>query len=827
MKYLFYSVVIALFLTQVTNAVSTDPSRFKVKDGFKVELLYTVPRDQQGSWVAMTTDPQGRLIVSDQYGALYRLTVPVAGQKGDVKVEKIELKIGSAQGLLYAFDGLYVMVNGSKKLGKGVFKVTDKDGDDKYDTVTELLKFEDRGGEHGPHALVLSPDKKSIYMVVGNQTALPKYQSTRVPPLWGEDQLLPRVYGKGFMKGTHAPKGFIAKCTPDFKNVEIISTGFRNQYDAAFNREGELFTFDADMEWDLNTPWYRPTRVNHVVSGAEFGWRNGSAKFMNYYPDNLPTTIDIGPGSPTGVTFGYGAAFPKKYQNAFFICDWSYGKMYAVHLKPDGATYTGEFEEFIAGQPLPLTDILIHPKDNAMYFTTGGRKVQSALYRVTYNGSEKVLPSKAAEITAEAKIRHELEQYHAPGKSEAIAKAWPYLSHKDRHVRYAARTAIEHQDSKTWSAKALSETNPQASIEALLALSRAGEKSNKDAIISQLLKLDWNALSTEQKLAQLRTLELTLIRMDGASDTQKQALIKAFDSKFPTSNADLNKELCQTLVYLGSETVVAKSVELLITVPSQEEQIHYAKSLRLAKKGWNEELYRKVFNWFAISGSYGGGASFKIFIDEIKKDTVSLLSDEEKKKLADAINAKPKDINTRSNPALELISKRGFYKNWTVADFKGKLSGELKGRNFENGKNFFGAANCTSCHRIGEYGGIIGPDLTGSGGRFAPLDLLEAIIEPSKQISDQYNSVNLNMKDGSVVNGRIANLSGDSLRIITNLYNPGKMTSINRGDIKSIEDAKISMMPPGLINLMKDEEVLDLLAYILSRGDKNNAMFKK
>ncbi|MCM8527414.1 MAG: c-type cytochrome [Lentisphaeraceae bacterium] len=825
MKKWYYSILIMLSLVQFSNAVSTDPSRFKVKEGFKVELLYTVPADKQGSWVSLTTDPQGRLIVSDQYGSLYRLTVPMAGQQGDVKVEKIDLDIGSAQGLLYAFDGLYVMVNGHKKLGKGVYKLTDTDGDDKYDKITELLKFDKRGGEHGPHALVLSPDGKSIYMVVGNQTKLPEYKSTKVPPLWGEDQLMPRVYGKGFMKGVHAPKGFMAKCSPDFKNIEIISTGFRNQYDAAFNREGELFTYDADMEWDLNTPWYRPTRVNHVTSGSEFGWRNGSAKFMNYYPDNLPTTLDIGPGSPTGVCFGYGAAFPAKYQNAFFICDWSYGKLYAVHLKADGATYSGEFEEFIAGQPLPLTDILIHPKDNAMYFTTGGRKVQSALYRVTYKSKEAVLPNKAADLTAEAKIRLELEAYHAPGKAGAVEKAWPYLSHKDRHIRYAARTAIEHQPAKGWASKALAESNPQAAVEALVALARAGDKSHKDAIVKKVLSLDWSSLTRAQKLAQLRILELVSARMEGLDDAHKKAIVDSFDSKFPTANADLNKELCQILVYSGSEKVVAKTVELLITVPSQEEQIHYAKSLRFAKKGWSDDNYKKVFNWFAISSSYGGGASFKIFIDEIKKDTLKLLSEEQKKKYADAINAKVA-AKTRVNPALELISKRGFYKNWKVADFKEKLASPLKGRNFENGKNFFGAANCTSCHRIGEYGGIIGPDLTGSGGRFSPLDLLEAIIEPSKQISDQYNSINITKNDGSVINGRIANLSGDSLRVITNLYNPGDMTSVKRSDIKSIEDATISMMPPGLINLMKDDEVLDLLAYILSRGDQNHEMFK-
>ncbi|MCH2601028.1 MAG: hypothetical protein MKZ94_16575, partial [Pirellulales bacterium] len=65
---------------------------------------------------------------------------------------------------------------------------------------------------------------------------------------------------------------------PEGNNWELLATGFRNQFDAAFDNEGDVFAYDADMEWDVNTPWYRPTRICHVVSGAEFGWRNGSGK---------------------------------------------------------------------------------------------------------------------------------------------------------------------------------------------------------------------------------------------------------------------------------------------------------------------------------------------------------------------------------------------------------------------------------------------------------------------------------------------------------------------------------------------------------------------
>ena len=57
-------------------AAATPPEKIHVPEGFKVELLYSVPKDEEGSWVNLCFDPKGRLIVSDQYGGLYRITPP-------------------------------------------------------------------------------------------------------------------------------------------------------------------------------------------------------------------------------------------------------------------------------------------------------------------------------------------------------------------------------------------------------------------------------------------------------------------------------------------------------------------------------------------------------------------------------------------------------------------------------------------------------------------------------------------------------------------------------------------------------------------------------
>ena len=245
-----------------------------------------------------------------------------------------------------------------------------------------------------------------LYVLDGNFCDVPEGMAPDSPHRnYQEDLLLPRQPdGNGFAAGRYAPGGFVLRTDPDGKKWDLMLGGFRNAYDFAFNADGELFTFDADMEWDWGMPWYRPIRVNHCTSAAEFGWRNGAGKWPEYYPDSLGAVVNVGIGSPTGVTFGTGAKFPAKYQKAFYICDWSYGRLIAAHLTPKGSSYTATFENFVAPKslkgdgpktPLNLTDVVIGD-DGALYFTTGGRNTQSGLYRVTYTGNESTAAGRPA-----------------------------------------------------------------------------------------------------------------------------------------------------------------------------------------------------------------------------------------------------------------------------------------------------------------------------------------------------------------------------------------------------------------------------------------------
>lgn len=827
---------------------ATPVEAMRILEGFNVELLYSVPKSEEGSWVNICHDPKGRLIVSDQYGSLYRVTPPGILGATETKVEKIPVDIGEAQGLLWAFDSLYVNVNRGQKYAGGLYRVFDTDGDDQLDTVRTLRPLHG-SGEHGPHAVLPHPDGKSLVVICGNRTDLTEINASRVPRTWDEDLLLPRVQGK-FMRGVRAPGGYICRIDPEGKHWELMASGFRNEFDGAFNADGELFTYDADMEWDLNTPWYRPTRICHVISGAEFGWRSGGGKWPVYFPDSVPPVVNIGPGSPTGVVFGYHSRFPAKYQNAMFICDWSYGKLYAVHLQPRGSTYTATFEEFITGTPLPLTDVIINPHDGAMYFLIGGRKVQSGLYRVTFTGSQSTAATDGRNTAGrEAReIRRRLEALHVGDHPTAVDQAWEHLASPDRFIRYAARIAIEHRPRNEWKERALAETNPQALLTSLLALSRTFEREDRgkapdidtpppawDAsqqispdrsqtvsqILQALARLKWDELSHSQQLETLRVLSLTFTRIGPPNQEERSTLIKLCRNSLPAKSRELNSELATLIVYLQAPYAAEQIVTLLNESPTQEEQIDLAKTLRHLRTGWTQELRESYFRWFVRAAGYRGGASFALFVQRIRDDALAHLTDDEKAALKPILEMKPE-----SDGPVFVAEPRPVIRQWTMEQLVPLVTSGLKNRDFDNGRKMFGAANCFACHRFDNQGGAVGPDLTALSGRFSARDILESIVEPSKQISDQYGAVQIITVDGKVITGRIVNLAGDSVRVQTNMLDPGALVGVDRKQIDVMLPSKTSMMPKGLLNTLNEDEVLDLMAYLLSRGDRNHPMFQ-
>ena len=824
---------------------ATPIERIKAPEGFKVELLYSVPGENQGSWVNLCLDGKGRMIVSDQYGGLFRFEVPDLNETlSPGAIEAVPAEIRAVNGMVWAFDSLYVGVNDyERKMESGLYRLTDSTGDDQLDKVEQLKPLSARG-DHGVHQVVLAPDKKSFYLITGNNTGLADYNSSRVPPVWGEDHLLDRMPdGRGHNRGVLAPGGVVYKITPDGGHWEVYSVGFRNIFGGAFNHDGELFTYDADMEYDFNTPWYRPTRINHVTSGAEYGWRHGAGKRPEWYPDNLPGIVNIGPGSPTGVTFGYGAKFPAKYQEAIYLLDWSWGKIYAINLIPEGSSYTGVKEEFVSGAPLPVTDAIVNPKDGAMYFTIGGRRVQSGLYRVSYVGSDSVAPIDPLDINQrglrERQTRRSLEAFHGIVDAEAVPTVWPYLDHEDRFIRWAARTAVEHQPIDTWASKALNEPDHGKRVEALMGLARIGgidplhrkdsdpapDTALRDQIIDSLLEVRWERLNHDQQLTLVRTYEIALNRYGNPGSETASEIAGQLDAHFPAETFQLNWLLCETLVYLQSPNVARKALGLIKNAATQEEQMQYARSLRFLKSGWTKELHTEYFKWFLTAANYRGGASFSKFIEFIRNDAVASLTDAQKAELEEVLARQPESKSPLAALA-EAMAGRSFVKEWEFEEVAGSLDSGLINRDYAKGRKAFGAAGCFACHRFANEGGMTGPDLTNAGGRYSARDFIDQVFHPSKEINEQFVPIVLTTTDGEQVSGTIVNLSGDSVSVNTDPADPFQQRRIDRKQVESIEPSKISTMPTGLLNILEKDEILDLVAYVLSGGDRNHRYFE-
>jgi hypothetical protein len=830
----------------VDGQLATAAESLTTLPGFKVELLRSADAGE-GSWICMAVDPKGRLIISPQQDdrPMLRLTLDKKGQVA--LVEPIAAGIHQAMGLCWAHDSLYANAHGPE--GTGLYRLIDSNHNDQFDTnEVHFLKRIGGEGEHGYHAVVEGPDGM-IYVMNGNHTKLPEGVSPNSPHKnYQEDLLLPRQWdANGHAAGILAPGGHILRTDAEGKNWELVLAGFRNSYDFAFSSSGEMFTYDSDMEWDWGLPWYRPIRVIHAIPGGDYGWRSGAGKWPDYYADSLPPAVNTGIGCPTGVKFGTKSKFPKKYQQALYVMDWSYGRLYAVNLKEQGSSYSADYELFVKGKPLNLTDMEFG-RDGAMYFITGGRGTQSGLYRVSFTGDRalrsalNVVPKADRNASAARDLRHKLEAFQMKADPKAVDFAWPSLRSEDAFLRNAARVAIETQPVDSWKDRALAEADPRGGLTALLALARCGGKETQKDLLESLRKFSLKTLPEDLQLAKLRVLHLSFTRQGRPDQATIAASVQKWNALYPTASDRVNRELAQVLIFLEAPGVIGKTLELVSKATTLEEQTYYIYHLRNLKTGWTMDQRSKYFAWFTqfrkqdsrhsqhpaqllqwfkdADHDYADGASYGKYIINIRKDAMDTLSP------AELVGLKPLLDEHIGEPAWKQVRDHKFVKAWTVADLAPLLEKAKSGRNFESGKSAFNDSQCIVCHRMGNHGGAVGPELAGAGSKYSLHDILESIIEPSKVVSDQFLTYNIVKKDGESVSGRIIDVNAQRLVLMPNPLSAETLEEVRLADIASRTPSKLSPMPTGLVNNFTEDEILDLLAYISAAGKPDALNFK-
>lgn len=804
-------ICLGLLLTSTAPAAerhATPVSSIRVKDGFQVELLRSA-QEHEGSWISMTFEGPDSLILGGDAAGLLRLKI---GETPEATM--VEPLVGTevlkhCRGVLYAHKSLYVCATN----GEGIWRLQDHDGDGHYEEMKLLcpLQYESRYG-HGANQLTLGPDGM-IYIAIGNDVHFPEKRDPRSPyHNHRHDWLLPNP-----ADGDPDDRvGTILKMDPEGRSFTVVAGGFRNQVDVAFNQAGEMFTWDADMEWDVGLPWYRPTRLNHIVSAGEYGWRWGTGKWPEWFPDSLPSTLDTALGSPTGLASGGDSTWPGRFRQALYGADWQNGRLQIFDLVEKGASYEAHSEVLAEGSPLNICDLEFGP-DGALYFITGGRGSQSGLYRITWTGvaedeahAQEAEPSpQAAEARA---VRRELEELHVTQDAAKLPLVWSHLGSDDRWIRFAARLALEDQPLEAWRERVATEADSKARHTALMALARAGTADDQPTVIQGLNEWDFAAADPDELLWALRTMQLTSIRQGAVTAAEHPELARKIEQLPPSDRFAVQWLRAELLVAMGSPNAVEDTVSLLRAAATQEEQIQFVKTVLRAEQGWNAASRDTVLQWLLQHKQHPGGRLVTAALQSMREAFEQSLSEEERSRLQDQLVVLRQPVSEADGTSFE--TQRPLVAKWTVEKLEAELAIlQPRTASIERGRLLLAQALCLRCHKLGDRGGQIGPDLSTVGKRMDRRALLESIVAPSQEIDPKYHNATYLLEDGQIISGRTTQVSRSQIGVEIDPLT-AKSVTIARAAITESRVSTVSPMPEGLLNSFTVEEVYDLISYL-------------
>jgi len=174
----------------------------------------------------------------------------------------------------------------------------------------------------------------------------------------------------------------------------------------------------------------------------------------------------------------------------------------------------------------------------------------------------------------------------------------------------------------------------------------------------------------------------------------------------------------------------------------------------------------------------------------------------------------------------ELLKSNRPRKEWKLDDLAADVEKLNHGRSYGNGKQIFQAATCASCHKLSGVGLEFGPDLTKLDPKWKGIDILRNILEPSEKIDEKYATYAFATDAGKVVTGMILEEAAGKVKVIENPLAQTQPVVLEGSEITDRKKSPTSIMPKGLLDKLTREEILDLVAYLAARGDRNDRLFQ-
>jgi putative heme-binding domain-containing protein len=481
-----------------------------------------------------------------------------------------------------------------------------------------------------------------------------------------------------------------------------------------------------------------------------------------------------------------------------------------------------------------VTDIAAGP-DGAMWIITGGRKTQSALYRVAYSGE---LPAKASaadepheraarEHAVQARklrLHYEAQSAGKPSRAEPEGTNDPLVQLVERIVSEQSADPKELDDPEFWrkgyeTTQASKTMGFDEEISSLLRRTAGTSLGFETAyLFHQYLDRIPEYLG-ERRITVVRDLleywpdeQVSAVsRLGNSRELRRRLAIEIGRCLTPEMVARTKRSDSTEAERMQAEAVA--KIATLLKSEVQEDRLTALLALRHVRDGWTETDRRVYFETLNAGTRFVGGQGMPTFLAKLREDALASLSEAEKTSFADVINPKPPEPEPPA-PA------RPIKKKWTL-DELAKLVGDPSSAGLagdaKRGAVVFRDALCSRCHRAGLTGPAVGPDLTMVARRFSRRDMLQSIVTPSAAVAENYRNSEITTEDGRSIVGRVVvegDFRSEKLLVNTDPLRPTQWVEIDKKQIAEHREATTSPMPEGLLDSFKPEEIADLLAFL-------------
>lgn len=612
----------------------------------------------------------------------------------------------------------------------------------------------------------------------------------------------------------------ILRISPDGSDVDLIASGFRQPYLGYDPTTGQIAASDQQGNWVPSSP------VHFIKQGGFYGFRRSETL------DDLPVTPPLTwiphaeCGSATSVVWMRNANMGPLNDKPILLC-YHPPRLMQVHTDIDEeATQGGVTPLDLSIGSRPILKATISPSDGLLYLT-GFKIWGSSAQEATFFGRIRANSTQPWTIPSHTQVarRGILLQFERPLNSESALRREAYTVRRWNYKRTSAYGSGHYRLDGTAGTETMGVSSVKLSDDRKSVFLGIPDMRRVMQIeVSYDIELEDGAPFRRQTFLTahvLRGLDLSALGFsDNEVDLSKRPPPpKSVPKVKPTirRGALLYSQVGCIGCHSVDGSLAGKNGPSWLGLYGSQRKLTKTEELVTADDAY---LRESILNPSAkiADGAVNGEAGMPVY--------AGVLSDDQVDSLLLFIKA------LADEDASALLVQRGTAapggRDWQVNDFRDELQRPLRGRSFEQGKMVFLGASCFSCHQIGEgKGGTLGPDLSKLDKKLRGLELLRHILEPSRKIDDKYKSRTILTVDGKVHNGFVVFENEMEIRITSDPLSNNAPTVITKSEIEQEKLSNLSPMPVGALNRFDQLQVLDLLAYIESRGNADDPAFAR